>query len=264
MMDLAKQAIGSDDRRWRSAPSPRVGHDRVALLVREAGATARALAAELLAVEGVGDEGVQLRIVVERCRPAGTGLAELSTLPPALPPSPNAFLREGDSWAVTFCGETVRLKDTKGMSDIAHLLARPYDLVAAIDLVARAEGGALPSPEGADELLDARARAEYRERLRVLEAELDRAEPGPGATTLLEERDLLARELRKALGLGGRSRRTAHAAERARKAASWRIRDAVRRVRQVHPKLGRHLDRSIRLGTLCVYAPETQTEWRSG
>jgi hypothetical protein len=33
------------------------------------------------------------------------------------------------------------------------------------------------------------------------------------------------------------------------------IRDAIRRVTDVHPELGAHLDRTIRTGTTCRYDP---------
>ena len=45
-----------------------------------------------------------------------------------------------------------------------------------------------------------------------------------------------------ALGLGGRSRRLGSAAERARTAVTWRIRNAIRKIATAHPALGRHLE----------------------
>ena len=64
-----------------------------------------------------------------------------------------------------------------------------------------------------------------------------------------------------ALGLGGRSRRLGSAAERARSAVTWRIRNAIRKIAGVHPPLGRHLDNSIRTGTYCTYVPERSVDW---
>jgi hypothetical protein len=34
-----------------------------------------------------------------------------------------------------------------------------------------------------------------------------------------------------------------------------RLRDAVRRIAQQDPELGRHLERSVRTGTFCRYEP---------
>jgi hypothetical protein len=45
------------------------------------------------------------------------------------------------------------------------------------------------------------------------------------------------------------------AAERARKAVTARIRDAIRRITDAHPELGAHLDRTVRTGTTCRYEP---------
>ena len=44
-------------------------------------------------------------------------------------------------------------------------------------------------------------------------------------------------------------------AERARKAVTARIRDAIRRIGAAHPDLGAHLDRTVRTGTTCRYDP---------
>jgi hypothetical protein len=44
-------------------------------------------------------------------------------------------------------------------------------------------------------------------------------------------------------------------AERARKAVSARIRDAIHRIAEVMPDLGAHLDRSVRTGNTCCYDP---------
>jgi hypothetical protein len=30
----------------------------------------------------------------------------------------------------------------------------------------------------------------------------------------------------------------------------------------VHPRLGRHLENSVKTGTFCAYAPETPMSWR--
>jgi hypothetical protein len=40
-----------------------------------------------------------------------------------------------------------------------------------------------------------------------------------------------------------------------------RIKDAIRRVGEVHPELGRHLARSVRTGTFCVYDPDRSARW---
>jgi hypothetical protein len=40
------------------------------------------------------------------------------------------------------------------------------------------------------------------------------------------------------------------------------LRDAIARVRNVHPELGEHLDGSISTGLTCVYNPERPIRWK--
>jgi hypothetical protein len=57
------------------------------------------------------------------------------------------------------------------------------------------------------------------------------------------------------------SRGDAGDAERDRKAVTNRIRQAIARIGDLHPELGRHLRISVRTGGRCVYAPERQVHW---
>jgi tetratricopeptide (TPR) repeat protein len=187
--------------------------------------------------------------------------------------APNAFRRDGDVWTLSFDGRTIRLKDAKGLRDIATLIARPGREVHVADLISSTEGMRTPAgateelasaPSSAEELLDAPARAAYRERLRELQEDLDEAEQfgdiARGERARIEM-DAVAGELASALGLGGRARRTANPAERARKAVAQRVRNALRRIDVEHPSLARHLDHSLRLGSFCSYVPEREVEW---
>src|SRR5207237_10880402 len=118
---------------------------------------------------------------------------------------------------------------------------------------------ALARPESGDELLDASARRAYKARIIELEDDLTEAErlaDDERAATTRAERDLLVDELARAMGLGGRARRRADRGERARQAVRARVRDAIRKVQRVNPKLARHLERSLRTGYFCRYEPE--------
>ncbi|HVL27100.1 MAG TPA: hypothetical protein VM390_03060 [Acidimicrobiales bacterium] len=190
-----------------------------------------------------------------------------TTAPPGAEGAPNRFRREGDVWAVTWRGETVRLRHVKGMADLARLLARPGREVAAADLVAGRDGAEVVAAGGdLGELIDDRARAAYQARLAALQAELDEADaagdPARSARAAAE-REALLTQLAAASGLGGRPRPAGGAGERARTAATWRIRDAIGRVEAAHPDLGRHLRRSVRTGTYCSYHPTEPTDWDS-
>ena len=50
-------------------------------------------------------------------------------------------------------------------------------------------------------------------------------------------------------------------AERARKAVTWRIRDAISRITGADRALGDHFRRSVRTGAFCVYDPPEPTTW---
>ena len=113
-------------------------------------------------------------------------------------------------------------------------------------------------------MLDPEAREQYRSRLRELELELEDAAAAHDPVReerARDEREFLLAELRSAVGLHGRTRRAIDPSERARKAVTWRIRDAITRAEAVHPPLGHHLRRSVRTGTLCVYDPPEPTRW---
>ena len=188
----------------------------------------------------------------------------------------NAFLREGEFWSLTYAGVVARLKDSKGMQDIAQLLRTPGRHLAAIDLSAREAAGIPRGRATVGELglgiegdvgaaIDPEARAEYRARLADLEEDIGDAEANNDperANRAREEREFLLAELGAAFGLGGRSRRLLDPAERARKAVTGRIRDAINHIEAAHPDLGRHLRRSVRTGSFCVYDPPEAGRWR--
>ena len=117
---------------------------------------------------------------------------------------------------------------------------------------------------GADPVLDERARREYRDRIRVMDEgieDADRRGDADRSRRLHTERDALVRELSTAAGLGGRARRLGDDAERARKTVGARIRDALGRLDLVHPALAHHLREGLQLGTTCCYRPTEPTRW---
>jgi tetratricopeptide (TPR) repeat protein len=186
-------------------------------------------------------------------------------------PELHAFRLEGDYWSVTFEGQTVRVRDIKGMRYLARLLAAPGREFHVLDLVAilrgeaipsgnRTEAGALSSEFGdSGEMLDQQAKDAYRRRLAEIDDDLQEAEAGGDAVRAAQaeaEREFLLGELSRAVGLGGRDRRAGSASERARASVTRAVRQAMARIREHHPPLGEHLDRAIRTGTYCSYLPD--------
>ncbi|HXG03204.1 MAG TPA: tetratricopeptide repeat protein, partial [Candidatus Binatia bacterium] len=169
------------------------------------------------------------------------------------------FRREGGFWTLAFEGLTVQLTEAKGFHDLAALLARPETRVHCLELAGRSA-----EPHGADPALDARARRELTDRAQELQEEIEDAEARHDlgrAERAREELDRIVEVLAGALGLGGRPRRPGSAAERARTAVTWRIRNAIRKIAAVHPALGRHLDNAVRTGTSCAYTPDRLVAW---
>lgn len=117
---------------------------------------------------------------------------------------------------------------------------------------------------GADEVLDDRAKAAYRNRLAELASDLDDAELNQDtlrAEQARAERDVLIAELSASVGLGGRDRRLGDERERARKAVAARIRDAIGRIERANPALGKHLRTTVQTGLWCTYSPDDSVRW---
>jgi pimeloyl-ACP methyl ester carboxylesterase len=192
----------------------------------------------------------------------------------------NMFRLDGEYWTVAFEGRVVTLRDSKGMHDLRALLADPGRERHVLDLWSQ---GTHPTPGPAplearaptghgmgrgaapDAVLDDLARDHYRRRLAELDEQIsravDRADPMPAAAR--EERDRLVDQLAAAYGLGGRTRRIPDEVERARKAIRRRLSDALKRIDQANPGLGRHLRLSVHTGVYCSYTPERDIQWNT-
>ena len=111
----------------------------------------------------------------------------------------------------------------------------------------------------AGEMLDDQAKATYRRRLSELREELEEAKElgrAERAEQMEQEIDALTRELSRAVGLGGRSRRAASASERARQTITKTIKAVVERIVQSDAALGDIFSRCIKTGTFCSYQPD--------
>jgi len=178
--------------------------------------------------------------------------------------APTRFIREGDLWAVTFEGETARFKHARGFALIAHLLRHAGQEIHALDLLDLTDAKtAAVAPtrlhSDAGEMIDPEAKAAYKQRLRELREEMGEAEQfndSGRVERLQDEIDYLTREISRAVGIGGRSRRAGSAAERARINVTRAIALALKKIHEQHQPLAQHLDRTLRTGTFCQYAPD--------
>jgi hypothetical protein len=199
-------------------------------------------------------------------RPSDTAPAAAATL-----------RREGDAWRVEYEGRTRFVKDAKGLRHLALLLDNPGVEFHAVDIVGQTEGttaapGARGSAAGdgdvearragdgdAGALLDPQAKREYRSRLEDLRAEIEEAESfndPERAARAREEMEFIARELSSAVGLGGRDRKAASNAERARVNVTRAVKGVIRRIAAEDESLGRELDTTVHTGYFCRYEPD--------
>ncbi len=191
------------------------------------------------------------------------------------------FRRQGDYWTIAHGGVICRLKATKGLDYLAQLLQHPDQDVPALDLLSRAHcarpqrhetcygtpavhAGAVNGSGGS--VLDATAKTTYRQRIAELLDELAEAERFNDlgrSSRAREEVKQLEFQLAGAVGIRGQDRPVRSDAERARLAVTKRIKDAIRRIREVNPDLGRHLSLHVKTGFFCGYRPdgENQTVW---
>jgi hypothetical protein len=199
--------------------------------------------------------------VLATCARVDARLAGTVQSPPAItaasarPAGALAVTCEGEYWTVSGLGEVCRLKDSRGMQMLAKLLAEPGREIHALELA----GADTVDAGDAGEVIDRDARVAYQSRLRELREELEQAEDWNDAARrerIAEEIEALTAELSNAIGLGGRERRSGGAAERARQNVRRRLADAMKRIEEASPAIGRHLSIAVRTGTTCSYDPQ--------
>jgi hypothetical protein len=176
------------------------------------------------------------------------------------------FQLEGEYWTISYEGKVQRLRDSKGLRVLARLLANPGRPFSSLDLERTGATGdeatARAAASGdAGELLDDEARRAYRTRLTELGEAIEDAEAlgkAEQAGALREEKDFLTRELSRALGLGGRSRRAGSVAERARLNVSRAVKATLQHVAAADAELAGHLASTVHTGVVCIYSPDTR------
>jgi tetratricopeptide (TPR) repeat protein len=182
-----------------------------------------------------------------------------------------ALRRDVDFWTVIYGRDTFQLKDTKGLGFLQTLLRHPGHEFHVLDLAGGADhlagGGGRPAAGDAGAVLDPAARAAYKRRLEDLRDAVEEARRFNDlerAARAEHEIEFLSDELAHAVGLGGRSRMAASAAERARINVSRTIGAVVKKIASASPSLGQHLSATVRTGYFCSYQPDPRVPvaWR--
>jgi len=230
------------------AQAPNGDRRRARALAEEAGRLARELGMATLA---------------ERTARLLSGLPQ-PTLVVALPSESTAtaalFQQQDRMWRLHFAGTAASLRDSKGMAYVRRLLERPGQGVHVVDLFQPTSTG-----DGAESGSD--AWRDKRRRVVALQAMILEAEEGgdPQRAALLRSEILgLAESLASGLGRSAVDPAIEAIARRARWAVTKRIKDALKRISQVHPPLGDHLSLRIRTGTICRYVPDPRepVDWQ--
>lgn len=199
---------------------------------------------EILESLGLEEAATELRAILETL--AGPGRPGVGH---------NVFRHQGEYWLVLYETDVFRLRESRGLTYLAALLAQPGREIHVLDLVG--SDVALESDTGP--LLDPEARRGYRQRLHELEADLGEVESANDperAARHWHEHEFLRAELGRAEGLGGRVRRGGSTSERARQAVTKALKNALARITAKSPALGRHLASTVRTGTYCRYDPD--------
>jgi len=189
----------------------------------------------------------------------------------------NIFRQEGEYWTLCLGHLLFRLRHSKGLALIAHLLHHPNQEFLVLDLDAEVSGSstrlgrrssltsdshsgeAQAASDGLGPLLDASAKANYRSRLRELAEDLaeSRSLNDLGRIRRNEEEiDQLNRELARAVGLSGRDRKAGSEIERSRIRITNAIRASLDKIGKNHPAMRRYLSGTIRTGAMCSYRPD--------
>jgi len=183
-------------------------------------------------------------------------------------PPTRVFHKEGEFWTVAYKGKVNRVRDSKGLHHIAYLLRHPHRAIHVRDLDTSVlgEGSRAVFPEGsihedlghAGEVLDAKAKAAYWQRLNELQEALAAAKRNnfQQAERIEQEIDALYYQLRHAVGMSGHDRFDGAHVERARVNVKRAIDAALQKIGSLDPELWLHLKTTIKTGISCSYIPD--------
>ena len=199
---------------------------------------------------------------------------------PAPQAEENIFRREGEYWTIRYRGNPIQLKDSKGLRYIHKLLSEPEKTFHVLGLARMdvdddgREEEVTPSIiddrlsitriiDGID-VVDERDLKKIQKCLEDLKSNHAKAvDAGDGETAvdLTQKIESVEKYLAKATGLSGQPRKTADMTDKARKAVTKCIREALDRINEAHPVLWQHLKPAIKRGRRCRYQPTKKTDW---
>jgi hypothetical protein len=195
------------------------------------------------------------------------------------------FRRRRDFWEIIYEGQPCELlKHRDGLQYIAYLLAHPKDGVYVEDLYNIYKAKPLPNtghtgideeglaqgrftisgPRDAGTKLTPKTRAQYRNRLKELQEEREKAESindKGRLENINRETEGIAQQLKSGVGLRGRLRKDGDLVDKYRRAVANSITRALNEIEKENKKLWRHLYTHIKTGRFCSYTPEKTIPW---
>ena len=169
-------------------------------------------------------------------------------------PIPIVLGRDGRVWQIRIGERAAVVPHTVGMEYLTRLVEHAGIGIAAIEL---ASGHAMSCRGSSSEpVLDAHAKAMYRQRIEELRADVEDAEMCADlerAAAARAELDRFVAELARSTGFAGRSRSFADSAERARISVQKAIKRALVMITEADPTLGREIGSRVVTGMQCVY-----------
>jgi hypothetical protein len=190
----------------------------------------------------------------ERAEAAGARAEHYVPLSEVFVPKPASFTLalEGEYFSLRYGETVVRLKDSRGLRILAHLVEHAGQEHHVLVLAGSVDGG------DAGDVIDREAGAQYRRRVEELRGELAEAERFSDrgrVDRLREELDAIGAELARGFGIGGRARKAASDSERARINVQRHLKKAIQKIGESAPPLEKHLQWAVKTGTYCSYRP---------
>jgi len=174
------------------------------------------------------------------------------------------FQRRGKHRMIAFNSEIEITSETNGNWYIEQLLAKPGTAFRCTYLESLLAGLAEETSKGSiGEVIDQESLRSYRDRIREIDEDLEEAiefNDPLRQEKLSEEREAVLKQVQSAQGLGGRVRQKFDS-DRSRKTVCRAITRSVDAIQLVHPQLGLHLHKSIKLGLEVSYCPDVVIDW---
>ncbi len=164
-----------------------------------------------------------------------------------------ACQRQGRTWLVTVGDRTASVPHNVGMVYLYELIANEGTAIPAIEL---ASSYSLAKGRRADAILDDKAKAQYRQRISDLRADIDDADNCADlerAARARAELDILIEALAQATGLRGRERLLNDDGEKARVSVRKAICRALATIEEADPEVATALRGRVVTGAYCLF-----------